>query len=480
MILGTTGFFLHYWSTTEINLYRTYAKTTKTPTISIDATGGIVRKPILMSGRITSNIFLYEICVMDRINYCQFSVAHMLSERHDNNIIGNWLSEWQGTGVPRPKVIVTDQSLALMMAAVTSFTQYSSLAKYLDICSLLINNKTTELSKCMLRNDFNHVMHILSTWFDKQISKRIKHFYLCSSGLIISSTDFKDIKLLLKYIFTIAFSETDGYNLDGTLTDCEFAKQYLKCRIAGITFVDDFISNLESTSEFKEDNHNPLTSKDDFESIVIHEEIQEIHDTCLNESMIYGKIGDHDNMQYDTNIAKKLLKFCKLLPCWSAIMTPIFKYGNITESSASFESLFKDLKHIVLQHKTLPIRIDDFIKVHVDSIIGTNNIIKSKMNINNKDNEEVQDDYDTTKPNEINMNNNNNIQDHYQSPEKEFESAAIKNWKGLGEVEKTKKKKEIIWKKIKPYYITMKTAKPKVQLLEYCEMETFQIFFQLY
>jgi len=80
---------MHYWSTTEINLYRTYSKTTKTPTISIDATGGIVRKPSLILGRITSNIFLYKISVMDRIDCCQFSVAHMLSERHDYNSIGN-------------------------------------------------------------------------------------------------------------------------------------------------------------------------------------------------------------------------------------------------------------------------------------------------------------------------------------------------------------------------------------------------------
>lgn len=40
--------------------------------------------------------------------------------------------------------------------------------------------------------------------------------------------------------------------------------------------------------------------------------------------MLYGKIGDHDNMQCDANLAKKLLKFCKLLPCWSAVMTPNF------------------------------------------------------------------------------------------------------------------------------------------------------------
>lgn len=87
--IGYDRSFMHYWSTTEINLYRTYSKTTKTPTISIDATGGIVRKPSLILGRITSNIFLYKISVMDRIDCCQFSVAHMLSERHDYNSIGN-------------------------------------------------------------------------------------------------------------------------------------------------------------------------------------------------------------------------------------------------------------------------------------------------------------------------------------------------------------------------------------------------------
>lgn len=242
----------------------------------------------------------------------------------------------------------------------------------------------------------------------------------------------------MKYIFTIAFSETDGCKLDGTLTDCGFAKQYLKCRIAGVTFIDDFLNHLESTSELKEDNDNSLPSINDFESLAVHEEIQEIHDTCYHESMVYGKIGDHDNMQFDENIANKLLKFCKLLPCWSAVMTPIFKYGNITESSASSESLFKDLKHVVLQHKTLPIRIDDFIKVHVDSIIGTNNIIKSKMNTNYGDIEQSQND--TSKLIEINT-HNNNIQDQPQSPEKEFESVAIENWKGLGEDEKKKKKK---------------------------------------
>lgn len=113
----------------------------------------------------------------------------------------------------------------------------------------------------------------------------------------------------------------------------------------------------------------------------------------------------------------------------------------------------------------------------MDSIIGTNNIIKSKINTNYANIEQSQND--TLKLIKINT-HNNNIQDQPQSPEKEFESVVITNWKGLGEDEKKKKKKEIIWKKIKPYSITMKTAKSKAQLLDYCEMETVRIFYQFY
>lgn len=66
---------------------------------------------------------------------------------------------------------------------------------------------------------------------------------------------------------------------------------------------------------------------------------------------------------------------------------PIFKYGNKTESSATPESLFKDLKHIMFKHKSLPVRVDEFMNIHVNSIIGETNILGSKLN--NKNNEKL-------------------------------------------------------------------------------------------
>lgn len=109
---------------------------------SIDATGGVVKRPVLISDRKTANIFLYEVVVLDHLVKRQYGVANMLSKRHDTNSIAHWLKEWVKDGAPIPKIVVMDQSLALMSAVVKSFTQYASLNMYLDVCSswILSNN----------------------------------------------------------------------------------------------------------------------------------------------------------------------------------------------------------------------------------------------------------------------------------------------------------------------------------------------------
>jgi len=165
----------------------------------------------MISGRESSPIFLYEISVMDFKNKCKFTAAHILSERHDSNSISYWLTEWSRTNIVLPKIVVTDQSL--MMAVVKSFTQYSSLSKYLSVCSSLILKTPSEVPIGMLRNDFNHVMHLISSWSEiKSCKFRIKKFYLRSIGLLIASTDFDDIKYILRNIFIVALSEEDGMN----------------------------------------------------------------------------------------------------------------------------------------------------------------------------------------------------------------------------------------------------------------------------
>lgn len=188
-----------------------------------------------------------------------------------------------------------------------------------------------------------------------------------------------------------------------------------------------------------------------------------IYNTFFLEAKTKVDSGDHDNMQYDPSIAKKLNSFCKLLPCWSALMTPIFGYGSLTESSASSESLFKDLKRVVFKHKTLPIRIDSFVNTHITSIIGDNCMIQSKI---------IQNDLRTVSKSCLKNELKSNVNDHYSADDSEND--ALENWRGLDEPEK-KRKKPITWIKIHLYYITMKIVGQRVKSLEFYGMKIAQI-----
>lgn len=118
----------------------------------------------------------------------------------------------------------------------------------------------------------------------------------------------------------------------------------------------------------------------------IFQELKNIYNSCLNKCLDKAGNGDDLNAHHNPKIAKKRLDFCKLLPCWSAIMVPIFNYGELTELSSTSESLFNEIKHRVFQHKTLPLRLDEFIHDHVSFITGSMNIIRAKTEYNKLDN----------------------------------------------------------------------------------------------
>jgi hypothetical protein len=230
----------------------------------------------------------------------------------------------------------------------------------------------------MIRNDISHVMHLISGWSElKSSTFRIKNFYMRSIGLIIVSTNFEDMKLLFKNIFTVALHETEGINSNNEPTECEHSKTYLKRRIA--THDIEFEENNTNIDDLNE----PILNMDDkqmkdLQNTSIFDIVINIYETVLESSNHTSNAGDRDNMQFSPGISKRLLYFCKLIPCWSSIMIPIFQYGNKTESSSVSESLFKDLKSVVFKHKSLPIRLDEFLKIHINSIIGSTNLLASK------------------------------------------------------------------------------------------------------
>lgn len=169
-----------FWTATEINTHILYTKKKITKNFNwfVWRASKKIKSDFWSS---TSSIFLYEISVVDYFNKCQFTIAHMLSERHDSNSISHWLTEWSKNSIVSPKLVVTDQSLALMMTVMKAFTQYTTFSKPISVCLSLILKESTELPTCMLWNDFNHIMRILSTWTEiKSCTFRSKNFYLKS------------------------------------------------------------------------------------------------------------------------------------------------------------------------------------------------------------------------------------------------------------------------------------------------------------
>ena len=67
----------------------------------------------------------------------------------------------------------------------------------------------------------------------------------------------------------------------------------------------------------------------------------------------------------------------ELLPLWSCTHRDKFEFGRVPASSAPVESDFNGIKSRFLKNKTLPMRIDDFIREHVEYLSGKLKLIEA-------------------------------------------------------------------------------------------------------
>ena len=200
--VGFDPFFVHYYGSQQMHLYNSFMKKEEAAQISIDATGGIVRRFTKTNGEKCHTILLYDVTLHDRVNRKVYSVSNMLSERHDTSAITYWLTSWRRFGADVPKVVVCDMSLALMAAAVKSFTRFNTLNEYLKECALILDECTiTRFVKpeTYLRNDVAHLIKLMTTWKClKTVMKRTKQFFLKSLCLALQATDLCELRNILK------------------------------------------------------------------------------------------------------------------------------------------------------------------------------------------------------------------------------------------------------------------------------------------
>lgn len=231
--IGFDPFFVHYHSSEQIHLYRSYCRNRNTPTLIIDATGSIVKKFKKLCLGKTSVIYLYECVVYNKIAGHSFTVTNMVSERHSNLAIANWLGQWVACDIPKPKEVICDNSLALLSAITQAFTQYSSLQDYVRMCADILTGHIVPnfqwTPRCFIRIDVAHFIKIICKWDPlKNISRRVREIILRSFGLMIKSQSLTDVRSMLLTLFVVLTNETDGVNiLTNKDTSCEKYKSNL-------------------------------------------------------------------------------------------------------------------------------------------------------------------------------------------------------------------------------------------------------------
>lgn len=430
--IGLDGFFVHYWSKTELSCYRMATRQNKFLTGSIDATGSVVHRIQLPSNEKSHHIFLYEVVVQDKKNCTNYAVCHMLSSRHNSNAINYWLQEWIRSDIEKsPASVITDSSMALTHAVCRTFTQYSSIWEYINVCACFLLSPKTQpsnvrtLPTCFIRNDFNHTMHTLLGWNEiKTASKNTKNFYLLSLALMVGCAHYEELKQLMESFFIACLSRENG-------EICLEAKARLKHQIAGHAFSPDIEDKELSIDE------PPFADEDTDIDSSISAESDAVYKRAFQRAGSESCRSNDDNPIFSDVVAQKLRKFSRLLPIWSAVMVPIFQYGAITESSAASEGSYNDVKNRIFQHKKLPIRVDDFVTTHCNAIIGKMNLIKAEsLSTDIKDESPPQfseSDVASLRPSQ-------KVIDE-KSPELQKLQFPEENWRGLNEDRKPPRKR---------------------------------------
>lgn len=356
--LSKKPFAVFYWHKYQQLWYEQYARH-ESPVITYDATGSVVVAPDS-----SKHVFLYNVCAITNTGVSK-PIGHMLSQINTSNFIGYMLLELF-KNIKLPKEVITDNSSALLAASVTSFTRFKILKQYLDCCYSLLNGSSDDIPECYIRLDVSHFVKMIEhSKALKNSDYKMKALYKCAVGVLINSTNFTDFKDTVKNIFTLALNEYNGCNENGEDLPAECALKTLKLAIKnnGLNkIISECATEATDDVEIESNDNDALPNW-------INEIFLDIYNTI--DKIDTSGDGIRENFYQNNKFADYFKKMLIKAPLWSNIMTSIFKCDNIRlASSSTVENSFKDTKHIIFKNENFPIRVDRFVRLHLDSIEG--------------------------------------------------------------------------------------------------------------
>lgn len=359
--IGCDPFLLHYWSNHQLVIYKDVSKSYCH--ICIDATGSVVNKIQRSSLNLTSSdIFLYMAVV--HTDFGQIPITQMLSERHDTLPIYNRLGQWLKSGVKIPNEAVADYSRAILGAMAKAFSNSNCLHSYIDKCFLALYGHIEELPTCFLRINVSHMVKLFcrNKCLIEIKNKYLKEFYVRALRLLLSTITLTSFREILCALFTVIFSETDGWLMNNEIieTPSEKCIKYLLSLMKGI-----------SNDEYEiigddEDDSNDIS----FETIVHHDRrIVNYIISIEKESKANALVqGNRMSVYYLPKFGKYIKQLCYDFPLWTGIMKPLFDSPFLIAISAPVESSFNQLKNQILRYDRHPMSADRFVIKHIKSI----------------------------------------------------------------------------------------------------------------
>lgn len=358
-------FIVYYWTQLQLDIYKSMASQSYT-VLSIDATGSIFKNIIppieLDKSYKPKHLFLY--IVLMKIKNGSVPLCQMISETHTLDSIYDWLRTWIKNMKNKPDEVVSDDSSALIGAITRAFTRFDSLKDYLKQCFLILESGKGDLPECFIRLDTSHwVKNLYGLNCFKFVDKRVKDYYVKYLLILKSCCNYREAKQIIINLVIVALHRFDSLHQNNDKSRCAIAKEELKEMAK-------YVQNMEILTDPEENGDKAFNLDDieteDFSIISWFDKIvatEKLHSDISDET-------DHDNLHYLPSFIDSLRKIIAKIPLWTNVMVQYFKSPYQTATSSNIESYFKNIKTLLLNNRKGLLKVDDFIKRHIDYLSG--------------------------------------------------------------------------------------------------------------
>lgn len=143
----------------------------------------------------------------------QVPVQSMTSELNTASWLTFWMSEWVRETNEIPNQFTADGSMAILNAAVRSFTTCSSVSDYVDLMFNLLCNRSVNrpIPQCFVRTDIAHFMKKLTSCDAlKNAPRKVRDFFIRCVAIMMQIDNIEEARSHIYSLLVVATSSTEG------------------------------------------------------------------------------------------------------------------------------------------------------------------------------------------------------------------------------------------------------------------------------